>query len=851
MATPKKVLKKWVSLNKQTGAVSIDTSVANVWQDTINQVKESGRPFSIWASQAPVIKPQPIVPTISPTLQAKIDAKKTPQAPAVPKPVDQSVMDTATGMPQGIPPVTTETPAPAPITPTPVETTPAPVTTQPEAIIEPVKVEETKIETPKIETPVKQEVIEPTDAEKAAQATGVQYTMKDGIPLYNPTTKEEAVKILQMGGKLQWESKMWAVAQGNLDKVRNLGQMSDKQLSNEIVSGKVSSKELEMLTVINPELVAKAKQLSEKKTITNTTNEIQSLNNAIANGEETSTIPTSTLELLKRLQTIDADQRTPAEMKAQYQEEHPEMLEARDNINDLTTQKREIERAKRDLYDEYKAKNSGLPISMIMAGYSALSKWLDDQLYSINDNLNTEIANYNSNLDEMNMEMEWELSQQGKQEDRLWKMYGVTRAEEVRSEDIAREDARLEQAIQLEEARYERDIERQDMVSARERQYKLDDLKTEQNFNLETGLMWLGVDPKGMTPEEMKTEYANAIKAEKEAASALETSKLAKWNWSIEKINWKDMRVNKETGEVLPITKPQNSKYGFATTDNWIQVNVASTEDVPKWRRQCWAYVNDALYGGSWTGVMKDSLESKLAATGGNTTPVVWSAFVMDFWTGEQPWEDGVINGHTWVVEEVRADGIVISDMNRQWNEEFRRVFVPFDSKEYSYIKGFAVPPQSEAETQQYTDIQEVQLPEKASEYSKKSFGFGVRMSQAEKSIKNMEEKFKDSPALTEWLWGKYPNWMKTDDRQLFDQAKTNFVNAVLRQESWAVINPDEFTKADKQYFPQPWDSEAVLKQKSENRRWALLNMFNSAGNTETGESIKDIYNSIDVTNSY
>ena len=335
------------------------------------------------------------------------------------------------------------------------------------------------------------ETPELTDAEKAAQATGVQYTMKDGVPVYNPESKEEALKILQSGGKLQYESKLSAIAQGTLDRVRNLGQLSDKQLSTQLVNGKVSAKDLEMLNTINPELVAKAKALSTKSNITNTTNEIQNINNAIVSGEEADTTNPSLKELFKTLENINADERSPAEMKAQYEVDHPEMTESRDSINNLQTQKREVERAKRDLYDDYKAQNSGLPISMIMAGYSALSKDLDDQLYSINDNLNTEISNYNSYLDEMSMEMEWEIAQQGKKEERLWKMYGVKREEEVRAEDIAREDSRLEQAIQLEEARYARDVERQDTVSARERQYKIDDLKTEQNYNLETGLLGL------------------------------------------------------------------------------------------------------------------------------------------------------------------------------------------------------------------------------------------------------------------------------------------------------------------------------------------------------------------------
>lgn len=67
-----------------------------------------------------------------------------------------------------------------------------------------------------------------------------------------------------------------------------------------------------------------------------------------------------------------------------------------------------------------------------------------------------------------------------------------------------------------------------------------------------------------------------------------------------------------------------------------------------------------------------------------------------------------------------------------------------------------------------------------------------------------MEEKFKESTAATEWLGGKYPNWMKTDDRQVFEQSKRNFVNSVLRNESGAVISDTEFANADKQYFPQP-----------------------------------------------
>lgn len=77
---------------------------------------------------------------------------------------------------------------------------------------------------------------------------------------------------------------MNAVAQATLNKVRGYAQMTDQQLANDISLGKVSSKELELLNQVNPNLVAKAQEFSKKKTITNTSNEVQSVNNSIING---------------------------------------------------------------------------------------------------------------------------------------------------------------------------------------------------------------------------------------------------------------------------------------------------------------------------------------------------------------------------------------------------------------------------------------------------------------------------------------------------------------------------------------------------------------------------------------
>jgi hypothetical protein len=67
-------------------------------------------------------------------------------------------------------------------------------------------------------------------------------------------------------------------------------------------------------------------------------------------------------------------------------------------------------------------------------------------------------------------------------------------------------------------------------------------------------------------------------------------------------------------------------------------------------------------------------------------------------------------------------------------------------------------------------------------------------------------------------------------NEQLYDQAKRDFINAVLRRESGAVIGEDEFKSADKQYFPQPGDSAAVREQKRKNRETAIQGIVYEAG---------------------
>lgn len=73
-------------------------------------------------------------------------------------------------------------------------------------------------------------------------------------------------------------------------------------------------------------------------------------------------------------------------------------------------------------------------------------------------------------------------------------------------------------------------------------------------------------------------------------------------------------------------------------------------------------------------------------------------------------------------------------------------------------------------------------------------------------------------------------NFLTSENYKLYDQAKRDIINAILRRESGAVIADSEFLNADLQYFPQPGDTPEVIQQKALNRANALAGIEYSAG---------------------
>lgn len=105
-----------------------------------------------------------------------------------------------------------------------------------------------------------------------------------------------------------------------------------------------------------------------------------------------------------------------------------------------------------------------------------------------------------------------------------------------------------------------------------------------------------------------------------------------------------------------------------------------------------------------------------------------------------------------------------------------------------------------------------------------KALLFGTRMQEADKVLAQLANDGTTTsiPGSRAPVIGGIINALSSGNRQSLDQAKRDFMTAALRRESGASISPGEFDTADKQYFPQPGDSDQVKAQKARNRQLAI-----------------------------
>jgi hypothetical protein len=144
--------------------------------------------------------------------------------------------------------------------------------------------------------------------------------------------------------------------------------------------------------------------------------------------------------------------------------------------------------------------------------------------------------------------------------------------------------------------------------------------------------------------------------------------------------------------------------------------------------------------------------------------------------------------------------------------------------------------------------------PKPLTEAQGKSTAYGMRMEAANKILTDLEKKgvtntgivrsaIGGTVGLTPFIGEKLQDATNalinplpsvlggpSAEQQQVDQARRNFITAVLRQESGAAIAASEFANEEKKYFPQVGDTAEVIAQKQKARELAIKAMNIQAG---------------------
>jgi hypothetical protein len=119
------------------------------------------------------------------------------------------------------------------------------------------------------------------------------------------------------------------------------------------------------------------------------------------------------------------------------------------------------------------------------------------------------------------------------------------------------------------------------------------------------------------------------------------------------------------------------------------------------------------------------------------------------------------------------------------------------------------------------------------------SVAYGIRMKEANSIVDKLASEGTERSAVgagTQYGIGGIVNALPSalgganPQQQQFQQAKLNFITAILRKESGAAIGQDEFEREDQKYFRQVGDSDAVAAQKKQARQTAIKAMEIQAG---------------------
>jgi hypothetical protein len=127
-----------------------------------------------------------------------------------------------------------------------------------------------------------------------------------------------------------------------------------------------------------------------------------------------------------------------------------------------------------------------------------------------------------------------------------------------------------------------------------------------------------------------------------------------------------------------------------------------------------------------------------------------------------------------------------------------------------------------------------------------KALLFGTRMQESNSILDKLAKGGTDMPSVVKLAADKTPlvggalgaaanATVASPNQQKVEQAQRDFINAVLRRESGAVISEPEFDNARKQYFPAVGDSDEVKAQKAANRKRATELMLQEVPSARRG----------------
>lgn len=120
-------------------------------------------------------------------------------------------------------------------------------------------------------------------------------------------------------------------------------------------------------------------------------------------------------------------------------------------------------------------------------------------------------------------------------------------------------------------------------------------------------------------------------------------------------------------------------------------------------------------------------------------------------------------------------------------------------------------------------------LKETAAE--KNALGFYLRGKDAIDTISTLEEKIQNKGLGGQTALQILPNWLQSEDNQIYRQLQRQFTEARLRKESGAAIPTEEYEKDAQTYFAQPGDTSATLERKKNARSVVLESLKIGAGN--------------------